>query len=127
MKVVLDSGALIAVERRASALLTDVRELARNGAGTPEVPASVVAQVWRGGAGRQAPLAAFLARCRVGVLDESRARRVGLLLADSGTTDIADAHVVVTAESGDLIITSDPVDIARLAVAAGKQVRIAVV
>lgn len=127
MKVVLDSGALIALERRPGPLLADVREFALKGAGTPVVPASVVAQVWRGGAGRQAPLAAFLGRCRVGVLDSAQAREVGQLLADSGTADIADAHVVVTADSGDLIITSDPVDIARLAKASGKQIAIAVV
>ena len=127
MKVVLDSGALIALERHPGALLADVREHVRGGGDTPVVPASVVAQVWRSGTGRQAPLAAFLGRCRVGVLDAERARQVGRLLADSGTDDITDAHVVVVAESGDLIITSDPVDIARLAKAAGKQVAIAAI
>jgi hypothetical protein len=124
VKAVLDSGALIALERRPGALLSDVRDLALHGGGAPVVPATVVAQVWRSGAGRQAPLAAFLGRCRVGALDASRAREVGQLLAASGTDDIADAHVVVAAESGDLIITSDPLDIATLARAAGKQVAI---
>jgi len=127
VKVVLDSGALIALEHRPGALLADVREHARGGGDTPIVPACVVAQVWRSGTGRQAPLAAFLGRCRVGVLDAERARQVGRLLAEAGTDDIADAHVVVVAESGDLIITSDPVDIAHLAKVAGKQVAIAVI
>ena len=127
MKVVLDAGALIALERRPGALLADVRQHALNGGGTPVVPASVVAQVWRTGTGRQSPLAAFLGRCRVGVLDAERALQVGRLLAEAGTDDITDAHVVVVADSGDLIITSDPVDIARLAKAAGKRVSIAVI
>ena len=127
MKVVLDSGALIALERRPGALLADVRQHALNGGGPPVVPASVVAQVWRTGTGHQAPVAAFLGRCRVGTLDAERARQVGQLLAESGTYDITDAHVVAVADSGDLIITSDPLDIARLARAASKQVSIAVI
>ena len=118
---------MIALERRPGALLADVRQHALNGGGPPVVPASVVAQVWRTGTGRQAPLAAFLGRCRVGILDAERARQVGRLLAEAGTDDIADAHVVVVAESGDLIITSDPLDIAHLAKVAGKQVAIAAI
>ena len=79
------------------------------------------------GAGRQAPLATLLARADIDDLDAERARQVGRLLADSGTDDITDAHVVVIAESGDLIITTDPIDIAHLAKTAGKQVAIAAI
>ena len=124
MRVILDAGLLIAQESRPDAAVGLVDSYAELTAAPPHVPATVVAQVWRGGARRQAPLARLLAGVDIDVLDEPRAREVGQLLANSGTSDIADAHVVIAAESGDLIITSDPIDIARLAKVAGKQVAI---
>ena len=42
----------------------------------------------------------------------------GLLMGRSGTTDAVDATVVLIAEPGDEIITSDPVDLRRLVGAA---------
>ncbi|MBM3736895.1 MAG: hypothetical protein FJW39_14015 [Acidobacteria bacterium] len=43
------------------------------------------------------------------------AQEVGLLLAKSGTPDIADAHVVICAQrAGQAVITSDPFDMKRL-------------
>jgi predicted nucleic acid-binding protein len=48
-------------------------------------------------------------------LDRVAATAVGRLLAASGTSDIADAHVVVTARGhGHTVITSDADDIRRL-------------
>ena len=48
-------------------------------------------------------------------LDASHAQAVGLLLAKSGTSDIADAHVVICAQkAGQAVITSDPFDLRRL-------------
>lgn len=127
MKVVVDAGVLIAHESRPDAAVGLLDEYAALSDAPPRVPATVVAQVWRSGWGRQAPLATLLARSDIDDLDAERARQVGRLLAESGTDDITDAHVVVVAESGDLIITSDPLDIAHLAKVAGKQVAIAVI
>ena len=48
-------------------------------------------------------------------LDGSHAQSVGLLLAQTGTADIADAHAVICAQrAGYAVITSDPFDLRRL-------------
>jgi len=48
-------------------------------------------------------------------LDRVDATNVGRLLAASGTTDIADAHVVICARrNGERVLTSDPDDLRRL-------------
>lgn len=127
MSLLLDAGALIALERRPADIISRIEDAARLDTELPIVPATVLAQVWRTGSGRQSRLAALLPDCEVDALDTRRAQEVGRVLWRSGTRDIADAHVVVASETGDLIITSDPVDIARLARAVGKQVAIAVV
>jgi hypothetical protein len=54
------------------------------------------------------------------VLDENAARRAGLLLALTGTSDVVDATVAVVAtDLGALVITSDRDDIESLLNAAG--------
>ena len=124
MRVLLDTGALIALEKRSPGLLGLIDELAEKAADVPLVPATVLAQTWRGGRGRQAPVSRWLSACDINVLDETSARAVGELLASSGSPDIVDAHLVVCAKSGDVIVTTDPRDIATLARAADKAVGI---
>ena len=53
-----------------------------------------------------------------------RARRCGLLLADTGTADIADAAVALLVQDGDTVLTSDPGEIKRLLEATGTRARI---
>lgn len=49
-------------------------------------------------------------------LDGPDATRVGLLLARTGTSDVVDAHVVVCARRAQqVIVTSDPDDLRRIA------------
>jgi hypothetical protein len=118
MSLVLDAGALVAIERgerRLVALLK--RELLAGRA--PLTHGGVVGQVWRGGSGRQARLAALLPGLHTAALDASLGRRAGVLLGRARTTDVVDAALVLLAVDGDTIITSDPDDIARLAVSAG--------
>ncbi len=113
---VLDTGALIAVERGARALAVLIGE-ARRSNEPMTVPAGCVAQAWRDPR-RQARLAAFLRQPNVKIvpLDDQDARRVGLLLASSRTTDVVDAHVAVCGQRlGQLVVTGDPGDISRLA------------
>lgn len=113
---VLDTGALIALERGDRHVIGLVAE-ARQVRATLTVPAGCVAQAWRDPR-RQARLANFLRRSNVDVvaLDAEDARRVGLLLAASGTTDVVDAHVAVCAlRRGGTVLTSDPEDIKMLA------------
>jgi predicted nucleic acid-binding protein len=54
-------------------------------------------------------------RTEVIPLDGLHAQAVGALLARTGASDIADAHVVICAqEAGYAVITSDPLDLKRL-------------
>lgn len=72
----------------------------------------VLAQVWRDPV-RQANLARAVHHIDVHSLDESAT--VGRRLAQSGTSDVVDAHLAVVAESlGTFILTSDPADMTQL-------------
>ena len=71
--VTYDTGALIAVERRDPRMLIIHQQAADRGV-SPVVPAGVLAQVWRGGSGRQAILARILQQCQVESLDEGLAK-----------------------------------------------------
>ena len=114
-RYVLDAGALIAHERNNPKVGALLKVAARQRI-EMVLPSVVLAQVWRDGS-RQAVLSRML---RTPGLVEARlhhedAKRVGELLRESGTTDVADAHVVVMA--GRLrasVITSDPDDISKL-------------
>ncbi|MDP9133491.1 MAG: twitching motility protein PilT [Actinomycetota bacterium] len=111
--LVLDAGALIAVERfdrSIWALLAEARER-----GTENfVPSTVLAQAWRGGP-RSAPIARLLEACAVDQLDERRAKEVGIRLGARGVSDVPDAHVACCATARKAAIaTSDPDDIAAL-------------
>ena len=83
--------------------------------------AMVVAQVWRDGRGRQATLAHLLGAVDVRAIDQSAGRSAGTLLALAGTSDPIDATVVLLAEPGDRILTSDSDDLARLSDAAANR------
>ncbi len=80
------------------------------------VPATALAQVLRNPA-KQVRLWRLVQHDKTDVvpLDGFHAQAVGLLLAKSGTPDIADAHVVICAQrAGHAVITSDPFDLRRL-------------
>ncbi len=121
--LILDAGAFIAAERgstRVTAFVHREREYGRN----PITNGSVVAQVWRGGHGKQAPVAKLLASVTVVPVDDHLGRRAGLLLARAGTSDAIDASVICLARDGDDILTSDPSDLLELARASGAQVEL---
>lgn len=110
--VVLDAGALIAIERGNRRLMR-VLELADE----VHVPAGALAQVWRDPS-RQALLARFVAaeETSVHALTGERAKAAGLICGRSGTVDVIDASVVLLAREADaVILTSDPDDLSRLA------------
>lgn len=83
----------------------------------------VVGQVWRDGA-RQVRLAKLLSGTIVVPVDEMLGRRTGILLGRAKKADIVDAAIVLLAEDGDQIVTSDPDDLRALADAAGLHVEI---
>ena len=112
--LVLDAGAFVAVERgdRDVVALVKRERLASRG---PVTCGGVVAQVWRGGHGRQALVARLLAGVLVVPIDDRLGRRAGSLLGRSGQFDAIDAAVVCLAADGDEILTSDPGDLRELA------------
>jgi len=115
--LVLGAGAFAAVEhgsRDVVALIKRERLAGRS----PVTNGGVVAQIWRGGSGRQVPVARLLAGTDVAPIDDTLGRRAGLLLARSGQSDAIDAAVVCLAADGDDILTSDPADLRALALAA---------
>jgi hypothetical protein len=73
--------------------------------------AMVVAQVWRDRQGRQANLARLLRAADVRAIDHQDGRQAGVLLGQAGTADPIDACVVLLAEPGDRILTTDPDDL----------------
>ncbi|MCY3893678.1 MAG: twitching motility protein PilT [Acidimicrobiales bacterium] len=117
MSLVLDAGAFIALERDDRALWRRVDDAHLVGS-PPLTHGGIVAQVWRGGSGRQARLAKALLGTVVVPLDNDLGRRAGVLLARSGGTDAIDAALVALCRPGDQIVTSDRHDLAALADAA---------
>jgi predicted nucleic acid-binding protein len=113
--VTLDAGGLIGLDRDDRRVVV-LLERARETGATVTVPASALAQAVRRPE-RQARLSRLVRQptTHVVALDRVDATSVGRLLAASGTSDIADAHVVVCARrAGQPVVTSDPGDLARL-------------
>jgi len=119
--MVLDAGALLAVERGDRELMALIKR-ERQEERAPLTHGGVVAQVWRGGHGRQVNLARLLAGVEVSAIDDRLGRRTGVLLGSAGSADVIDAAVVLLAHDGDEIFTSDVEDLRDLAQAAGRHV-----
>ena len=122
MALVLDSGALIALERNERRMWVRLKA-ARLSEELPVTHAGVVGQVWRGGP-RQARLSQALAAIDVRVLDEDLGRAAGQLLAAAGLSDVIDAAVVLLAHDGDEIATSDHDDLGQLASSSGRHIEL---
>ena len=118
MTIVLDAGAFVAVERynRDMVALIKRERLANR---IPLTHGGVIGQVWRGGLGRQAVVARLIAGVDVRALDDTLGRQAGVLLGAARAADVIDAAIVLLAEDGDEIYTSDPKDLRALARAAG--------
>lgn len=117
--ILLDAGALIAVENNDRSLMARLR-VAQRDSRPLRTCAIVVAQVWRGG--RQANLARLLQILEVLPVDERAGRAAGALLAITNTADPVDAALVLISQDSDHILTSDPVDIGVLVAASGRRV-----
>lgn len=114
MNVVMDSGALIAVDRRDQRMLALLDRIRQRGQ-TVVIPAGVVAQVWRNA--RQARLARLLGArdTEIVALDDASARAVGVLLGATRTRDVVDAHVVLVArERAAPVVSGDASDLRRI-------------
>jgi hypothetical protein len=122
--LVLDAGAFVAVERGDRELVALIKA-ERLAGRSPRTHGGVVGQAWRGGRGRQTPIARLLPGVEVHPLDDALGRRAGVLLGRSGGRDVVDAAVVLLACDGDAILTSDPGDLVDLAAHADLHVDIA--
>lgn len=115
--LVLDTGALIALERgnrRAWVRLEEASEAFV----AVLVPVGALAQTWRGYP-RQALLARALKKCHEVPLDGQTAREVGELCGRAHTDDVIDASVAITAARASGrgkvdVLTSDQDDIVQL-------------
>lgn len=113
--LVLDAGALIALEHRDTRMLALADELQRERRAA-HVSAGVVAQTWRGSPRQRAIHRLLRAQAvRVDPLSEDLSYRLGLLLASAGTADVIDAHVALLAKRlRATVLTSDPDDLLAL-------------
>jgi hypothetical protein len=113
--IVLDAGALIALDRGDKRMIALLQRALVQGRAF-RVPAGVVGQVWRDGR-FQVTLARFLRSEEVAIipLDEQLARSCGELCGAANSPDVIDASIVIIArQRRDPIVTSDPNDLRRL-------------
>jgi predicted nucleic acid-binding protein len=113
VSVVYDAGVLIAAARGDRQVWAD--HLARLELGVaPVTTAPVVAQVSR--SPRQVQVRRLLRGCEVVAFGAEQGHDIGALLGRARTTDVVDAHVMITAATRtSTVITSDPDDLAVLA------------
>lgn len=83
-----------------------------------------MAQIWRGGTGRQVSVARLLTAVEVVSIDDSLGRLAGTLLGRSGTSDAVDACVVALCHDGDIVLTSDAQDLLALAISADTHIEL---
>lgn len=122
--IVYDAGALIALDRAGNGVAVERhRRFLANGHEIL-VPAVTAAQVVRNPA-RQAGLMRALRGCAMVAFSSRDLLPVAMLLARSGSSDVVDAFVAVTAaQAGAAVVTSDPADIGALLAALGASVAI---
>ena len=114
--ITFDAGGLIALDRNDRKVIALLARAAERGVRIT-VPATALAQSLRNPA-RQARLTRLIRQASTDLisLDGPDATAVGLLLAQTSTADIVDAHVVVCAQrTGQAVVTSDALDLKRLA------------
>jgi len=113
--IMLDTGALIALDRGDKRMIALLRQALVQGCAF-RVPSGVLGQAWRDGR-VQVTLARFLRSEEVEIvpLDEQLARSCGELCGATNTSDVIDASVVILARvRQDAIVTSDPHDLRRM-------------
>jgi hypothetical protein len=114
--ITFDAGGLIALDRDDRRVVTLIARAAERGMRIT-IPATALAQALRNPT-RQVRLSRLIRQSSTDLvpLDGPDATAVGLLLARTGTADIADAHVAVCARrAAQTVITSDPGDLKRIA------------
>ena len=113
--ITFDAGGLIALDRHDRRVLALIARAKENGLRTT-VPATALAQAMRSPK-KQALLSRLIRQAGTDLvpLNGPDATAVGLLLARTGTSDIADAHVALCASRPrQAVVTSDPDDLHRI-------------
>jgi hypothetical protein len=123
LKLVLDTGALLALERNDRSMWRRFKAAQLSGS-VVVTHGGIVGQAWRGRGPRAALLAKALAGIEIRALDEALGRAAGELLAATRRADVVDAAFVLLGDDGDHLVTSDAGDIEPLAAAAGRHVEI---
>jgi len=118
--LILDAGALIAIDRDDRDVLAQLRDAKRSG-DPVRTNAMAVAQVWRDGKGRQATLAKALRDITVEPITREDGFRAGELLGATRMKDAIDASVALLAGPGDRVLTSDAGDLRALCAGAGNK------
>lgn len=116
-RLVLDAGALIALERDDRPTWGRLARLLER-EGDVVTHAGIVGQVWRAPT-RQVRLARALKFIDVQPLTIELAKSSGVLLAATKTSDVHDACLALLCEPGDSILTGDVDDLASLLLARG--------
>ncbi len=120
--IVYDTGALLAAERGNPDFLALHDEVTKARI-RPVVPVVVLAQAWRGGPQHQ--ISRVLKGSDILPDDQRVGRAAGVACAASGTADVVDAIVIVTAVQNQApVVTSDPGDLARIADAIGVKIQL---
>lgn len=115
--LVLDAGALIAVDRGDRDMQRKIQDALQIG-NPVRTNANAVAQVWRDGA-KQARLARALRGITIEPITREDGYRAGELLGATRTKDVVDATVALLAKAGDEVYTSDLSDLRTLCEATG--------
>jgi hypothetical protein len=115
VRIILDSGAIIASERNDPTMAAIVKAARKNRIPIL-VPATVVAETWRGPSTHARTAHLFGSIDGFPDLNEQSARQVGALLALSNTAAIVDGNVVAIAIAlrPATIVTSDVHEVAHL-------------
>jgi len=120
--IVYDTGALLAAERGNPDFLALHDEVTKARI-RPVVPVVVLAQAWCGGPQHQ--ISRVLKGSDILPDDQRVGRAAGVACAASGTADVVDAIVIVTAVQNQApVVTSDPGDLARIADAIGVKIQL---
>jgi hypothetical protein len=128
--LVLDTGALIALDRNDRTVWAMLRNAADDSAPV-SVPAGVIAQAWRDGS-RQALLARALPTATRSRSRERWHAPPGCCADSAGTADIVDASVALVAAARSqtgptALVTSDPTDLRHLLRSLGASARLVAV
>jgi hypothetical protein len=122
MSVAYDAGVFVAADRDDRVVWADHRIRLELGI-VPTTTAPVVAQVSR--SARQVQLRRFLRGCDIVVFSPDQAHEVGSVLGKAGTSDVVDAHLVVSAAlTASTVLTSDPDDLRKVADQLGTRISI---